>query len=253
MNIHMGRTVERQEGTGNEIDVGTMKRYIAYCKACVFCLLSRRAALTSLLLQEMCSAYLSGGRRLAREPLRRAAQAGTPDGARQRRAERDPHHRPVRPRSLSPAGSADKCCRQLEAITRISEALAKITLSPTVQAHHVEEAMRLFKVSTMDAASAGSVEGLSRADLNEEMGRIEKELKRRLPVGWSTSYQSLVREFVTQQGYSSHALDRTLFVLEKREVVRFSGQKKVVHRYVSALAFPGETLSDLLCLHSVGV
>jgi hypothetical protein len=76
----------------------------------------------------------------------------------------------------------------------------------------------------MDAVSAGSADGLSRGELNEEMTRIEKELRRRLPVGWSTSYQSLVREFVTQQQYSSHALERTLFILEKREIIRFSGQ-----------------------------
>ena len=112
----------------------------------------------------------------------------------------------------------------MEAIIRISESLAKLTLSPVVQNHHVEEAIRLFKFSTMDAVSAGSVEGLSRGALNEEMNKIEKEIKRRLPIGWSTSYQSLVREFVTQQGYSSHALERTLFVMEKREIIRFSGQ-----------------------------
>jgi hypothetical protein len=99
-----------------------------------------------------------------------------------------------------------------------------MTLSPNVQNHHVEEAIRLFKFSTMDAVSAGSVDGMSRGELNEEMTRIEKELRRRLPVGWSTSYQSLVREFVTQQGYSNHALERTLFIMEKREVIRFSGQ-----------------------------
>jgi DNA replication licensing factor MCM5 len=122
--------------------------------------------------------------------------------------------------------------RQLEAIVRISESVAKITLSPTVQAHHVEEAIRLFKFSTMDAVSAGSVDGLTRSELNEEIDRIEKELKRRLPIGWSTSYQSLVREFVGQQGYTQHALERCLFVLEKREVIRFSGQKKVVVRSV---------------------
>ena len=116
---------------------------------------------------------------------------------------------------------------QLEAIIRISEALAKMTLSPVVQNHHVEEAIRLFKFSTMDAVSAGSADGLSRGELNEEMARIERELRRRLPVGWSTSYQSLVREFVTQQGYSSHALERTLFILEKREVIRFSGQVSI--------------------------
>ena len=132
--------------------------------------------------------------------------------------------------------------RQLEAITRISEAQAKITLSPTVKAHHVEEAIRLFKFSTMDAVSAGGVDGLSRAELNDEITRIDRELRRRLPVGWSTSYQSLVREFVSNQGYSSHALERALFVLEKREVVRFSNQKKVVHRCVlfspSSFFFP---------------
>ncbi|KAL0578016.1 minichromosome maintenance protein 5 [Marasmius crinis-equi] len=122
------------------------------------------------------------------------------------------------------------CKAQLEAIIRISESLAKMTLSPVVQNHHVEEAIRLFKFSTMDAVSAGSADGLSRGELSEEMTRIEKELRRRLPVGWSTSYQSLVKEFVTTQGCSSHALERTLFILEKREVIRFSGQKKVVHR-----------------------
>jgi hypothetical protein len=113
---------------------------------------------------------------------------------------------------------------QLEAIIRISESMAKLTLSPVVQNHHVDEAIRLFKFSTMDAVSAGSADGLSRGELNEEMVRIEKEIRRRLPVGWSTSYQSLVKEFVTQQGYSSHALERTLFMMEKREIVRFSNQ-----------------------------
>lgn len=118
----------------------------------------------------------------------------------------------------------------MEAIIRISESLAKVTLTPVVQAHHVEEAIRLFKFSTMDAVSAGSVDGVSRGQLNEEVAKIERELRRRLPVGWSTSYQSLVREFVTQQGYTAHALERALFVMEKRETIRFSGQKKVVHR-----------------------
>ena len=117
--------------------------------------------------------------------------------------------------------------RQLEAIIRISEALAKLTLSPVVQNHHVDEAIRLFKFSTMDAVSAGPVDGMTRGQLNEEMNKIEKEIRRRLPIGWSTSYQSLVKEFVNQQGYTSHALERTMFVMEKREVLRFSNQASV--------------------------
>jgi DNA replication licensing factor MCM5 len=140
---------------------------------------------------------------------------------------------PITIRSISPFSIfvlTQSARRQLEAITRISESLAKITLSPVVLTHHVEESIRLFRHSTMDAVSVGSVEGLSRGELNEEISKIEREIKRRLPVGWTTSYQSLVKEFVHQQGFSGHALERALFVLEKREVIRFSGQKKVVHR-----------------------
>ncbi|KAG6381381.1 MCM-domain-containing protein [Boletus reticuloceps] len=197
MNIHMNRpnpNVENGEVIG-EIDIDKMKRYVAYCKSKCAPRLSQDA-------QEMLSSHFVS--------LRKQVQ----------QVERDNDERSSIPITI----------RQLEAIIRISESLAKTTLSPIVQNHHVEEAIRLFKFSTMDAVSAGSVDGMSRGELNEETGRIEKELRRRLPVGWSTSYQSLVREFVTQQGYSTHALERTLYILEKREIIRFSGQKKVVHR-----------------------
>lgn len=82
----------------------------------------------------------------------------------------------------------------------------------------------------MDAVSVGSVEGLTRGELNEQMTRIEKELRKRLPVGWTTSYQSLVKEFVENGEYTLHALDRTLFVMEKSEIIKFQNQRRVVCR-----------------------
>lgn len=198
MNIHMNRPNNSADENGDvvgEIDIDRMKRYISYCK-------SKCAPRLSSEAQEMLSNHFVD--------LRKQVQ----------KVELDNDERSSIPITV----------RQLEAIIRISESLAKLVLSPVVQLHHVEEAVRLFKFSTMNAVSAGSVEGLSRGELNSEITRIEKEIRRRLPVGWSTSYQSLVKEFVTQQGYSSHALERTLFVMEKREIIRFSGQKKVVHR-----------------------
>jgi DNA replication licensing factor MCM5 len=45
--------------------------------------------------------------------------------------------------------------RQLEAIVRISEALAKMCLSPVVTDRHVDEAIRLFNHSTMSAIQSG--------------------------------------------------------------------------------------------------
>ena len=47
--------------------------------------------------------------------------------------------------------------RQLEAIVRISEALARMQLQPVATEAHVREAIDLFKTSTMDAVKSGAV------------------------------------------------------------------------------------------------
>ncbi|ODN98304.1 minichromosome maintenance protein 5 (cell division control protein 46) [Cryptococcus wingfieldii CBS 7118] len=194
MNIHMNRQSEN-EAVG-EIDIEKMKRYVAYSKSRCAPTLSNEAA-------EMLSSHFVSLRK-------EVAQV-----------ERDNDERSSIPITV----------RQLEAIIRISESVAKITLSPRVLPHHVEESIRLFKYSTMHAVSVGSgIEGLSRTELNDEIDRIEKELKRRLPIGYSTSYQSLVREFVTGQGYTQHALERCLYILEKREVVKYTGMRRVIQR-----------------------
>ena len=50
--------------------------------------------------------------------------------------------------------------RQLEAIIRMSESLAKMSLSPFATEVHVDEALRLFQVSTLEAAMSGSLSGI---------------------------------------------------------------------------------------------
>ena len=49
--------------------------------------------------------------------------------------------------------------RQLEAVIRISESLAKMRLALFVTDANVNEALRLFQVSTLDAAMSGSLAG----------------------------------------------------------------------------------------------
>nr|XP_014350618.1 PREDICTED: DNA replication licensing factor MCM5 [Latimeria chalumnae] len=49
--------------------------------------------------------------------------------------------------------------RQLEAIVRISEALSKMKFQPFATEADVEEALRLFQVSTLDAALSGNLSG----------------------------------------------------------------------------------------------
>lgn len=49
--------------------------------------------------------------------------------------------------------------RQLEAVVRIAESLAKMKLQPVAGEEEVDEALRLFQVSTLDASLSGSLSG----------------------------------------------------------------------------------------------
>ena len=140
--------------------------------------------------------------------------------------------------------------RQLEAIVRITESLAKLTLSPIATEQHVDEAIRLFLGSTMDAVAQGSRAGMSAGqngggagistgvgpggaaarELLEEVKRVETELKRRLPIGWSTSLATLRREMVEVRGYSEQALNRALLLLQRRDTIVFRNQGAQVYR-----------------------
>ena len=95
--------------------------------------------------------------------------------------------------------------RQLEAIIRITESLAKISLSSVATEEHVDEAIRLFLASTMDAVGQGAH---TSQELMEEINKVEAELRRRLPIGWSTSLATLRRELCINRGYSENALSK---------------------------------------------
>lgn len=85
--------------------------------------------------------------------------------------------------------------RQLEAIIRISESLAKMQLQPFATDVHVNEALRLFQVSTLDAASSGSLsgaEGFTTEEDHEILIRIERQLKRRFAIGSQVSEKNIL-------------------------------------------------------------
>jgi len=58
----------------------------------------------------------------------------------------------------------------------------------------------------------------------EEVGKVEAELRRRLPIGWSTSLATLRREMVVRKGYTINALERALQVMSRRDMIQFKNQ-----------------------------
>ncbi|EHY54207.1 minichromosome maintenance protein 5 [Exophiala dermatitidis] len=196
MGIHMGNHgVEEQAEV--EISVEKMKRYISFCKSRCAPRLSAPAA------EKLSSHFVSIRNRVAQ-------------------AEQNSNVRSSIPITV----------RQLEAIIRITESLAKLTLSPVAEEHHVDEAIRLFLASTMDAVSQGEGAGgmSGNRELMEEVSKVEEELRRRLPIGWSTSLATLRREFVQGRGYSEAALARALHVLQRRETIRLRNGGSQVYR-----------------------
>ncbi|EOB12182.1 DNA replication licensing factor mcm5, partial [Nosema bombycis CQ1] len=98
--------------------------------------------------------------------------------------------------------------RQLEAIIRLSEALAKIELNPLVQERHVEEAIRLFKVSTMNAVQQGHMlEGMTRPDVVEKIENICSKIRSIVPIGGSIKYKDLLNKLKDNENLCKKAID----------------------------------------------
>lgn len=81
----------------------------------------------------------------------------------------------------------------------------------------------------MDAVTHG--EGQGSKELLAEVGKVEDELKRRLPIGWSTSLATLRREFVDGRNYSEQALNRALLILQRRETIQFRSGGSQIYRH----------------------
>ncbi|TVY25192.1 DNA replication licensing factor [Lachnellula hyalina] len=192
MNIHKGGH-GAEEQAESEIPVDKMKRYISYCKSRCAPRLAPEAA------EKLSSHFVSIRKQVHTAELEANARSSIPITV-----------------------------RQLEAIIRITESLAKLSLSPIATEQHVDEAIRLFLASTMDAVTMGSGQGSK--ELNDEVNKLEDELKRRLPIGWSTSLATLKREICEGKGYSEQALARAITVLQRRDTITIRNQGAQIYR-----------------------
>ena len=224
MGIHMGgRGIEEQVQA--EIPVEKMKRYITYCKQYVPNNFFFNPLLPSFIFLLHFYTY-----HLELTPIRKCAPRLSPEASEKLSSHFVSIRRQVHAAELSAnaRSSIPITVRQLEAIIRITESLAKLSLSPIATEDHVDEAIRLFLASTMDAVTQG--EGQGSKELMDEANKVEEELRRRLPIGWSTSLATLKREFVDGRGYTEQALNRALVVLQRRETVQIRHGGAQVYR-----------------------
>ena len=136
--------------------------------------------------------------------------------------------------------------RQLEALVRLSESLAKMRLDSQVQSEDIAEALRLFKVSTMTANSTDQMNGnatAAAADQNsgntvglmsampsrDELLRAETFLRSRLAIGSVLNKQKVVEE-AAAQGYNAMVVARAMSIMVSRGEVQERNQSRMVKR-----------------------
>jgi DNA replication licensing factor MCM5 len=120
--------------------------------------------------------------------------------------------------------------RQLEALIRLSESLAKMRLASEATVSDVEEAMRLFKVSTLQASQASPMlMGAMTGAANTEMMRVEEYLKRRMGLRITVSTKKVLDEALAQ-GFGNDAVMRCIMSLVSRNELQELNQGKVLKR-----------------------
>jgi len=118
--------------------------------------------------------------------------------------------------------------RQLEAIVRISESLARMELVEDVTEDHVKEAVRLFQVATMAAAKEGTIDSVGDSNARE-IQKIERHIRTKVAIGSRMGVQRLVADLVRLNHKEGHVM-RAMQVMAARGEVEFQNRRKMVHR-----------------------
>jgi DNA replication licensing factor MCM5 len=123
--------------------------------------------------------------------------------------------------------------RQLEALVRISESLAKMRIDPLVRIEDVTEALRLFQVSTMAAAQTNdpATSGGGLATMNrEELDRTESVLRSRLSLSGSYMNRQKLLEECIGQGFNAMMVAHVLHIMIGRGEVLEKNQGRLLKR-----------------------
>lgn len=178
LNLHKNR-VDPVQGI---IPIETLRNYIQYAKAKIFPTLSESA------MSKLNRFYVDIRKQVSRFEAKSANKSSIPITV-----------------------------RQLEAIIRLSESLAKMELSSTVTTKHVDEAIRLFQTSTMNAVSQGHmIEGMMRPEYFTEIESVIEKIEKALPIGSSIKFIDLKESVKCSESLVRKAVD---YMIKKNKLI----------------------------------
>eukprot|EP00440_Ansanella_granifera_P024095 gb/GFBE01026172.1/.p1 GENE.gb/GFBE01026172.1/~~gb/GFBE01026172.1/.p1 ORF type:complete len:754 (+),score=245.46 gb/GFBE01026172.1/:1-2262(+) len=129
------------------------------------------------------------------------------------------HYVTIRKAMKSERATIPITVRQLEAIVRIAESLAKMELREDADVSHVEEALRMFTVSTLDSANRDrngvGIDVLSEEE-KKELLEAEEVVRRIIPRGGRRNKFQLESQLVSLGGVSEQMARRAVHLMTRR-------------------------------------
>jgi DNA replication licensing factor MCM5 len=119
--------------------------------------------------------------------------------------------------------------RQLEALIRISESLAKMRLSSEATQTDALEAIRLFTSSTVQAIQSNVHHIPSSDKASQDIQKVEEEIKKRLPIQSTTNQDSLLT-LLEKQGFDRNLSEKAIYIMCQRKELEYRYQRKCVFR-----------------------
>jgi len=175
-------SAQAEEAAEVPLPVGELRKYLSYCRSRCFPRLSADAC------EVLKNHYIA-----IRASMKKEKQSGRDSGI------------PI-------------TVRQLEAITRISESLAKMELRDEADISHVEEALRLFTVSTLDSANKDrgvGIDVLTEEEKNE-LHNSEEQVRRRVQRGGRINKFALESWLVQHGGVDERMARRAIHLMTMR-------------------------------------
>jgi len=199
INVHtQGGGAVEAEAREDEIDVRTLKRYIAFARKTCHPRLDESGT------EVLQNYYVS-----MRQDLHEADEEGEANG--------------------KPGRAVPITVRQLEALIRIAESFAKMRLSEVATEQDVNNAIELFTVSTLEAAKQGDIQLEGGAGTAEHTAA--QMISKRLRIGEKIETEKLVRELVFQT-LDERAVRRAVNALVRKGELQETKQGRKVQRLV---------------------
>lgn len=122
--------------------------------------------------------------------------------------------------------------RQLESLVRLTESQAKMRLDNVATRNDAEEAIRLFKMATVDAMNSGILSGADEAlsqVQNDLVLRVEEAVRRGVSIGSTVDHHRLLAE-MGRRGFEPRMVDRAIAAMVRREELAWRKQRTVLYR-----------------------